>query len=128
MNEPKKSETPKEALKNAIEAVVTKKTPEVKPAESPRKVAADAIANFVSPVSVPATLAVSPVSPAALQKQHEITALASNPIVQVQKAVEQKKHESTSKDVPKKKSHWFMDILHSIGNAFSWLFSWGSKK
>ena len=93
--------------------------------------AAEAIAQIMGPVKeiMPATLAVTPASPvliAAPVKKYEIAAPA-NPIVQVQKAVQEQKKQEPGKDVPKKKNHWFMNVLHSIGSFFTGLFS-SSKK
>ena len=125
-----KKESPKEALKNAIAEAVSR--PAKQAVESPKKIAADAIASIISPVkeALPATLAVSPVMPVGLPAKSQEVAPAA-PIAWVQKAIQKAdKKQDPSKDVPKKKSHWFMSILHSIGNFFSGLFSWGlsSKK
>lgn len=126
-----KKESPKEALKNAIAEAVSK--PAKKAVESPKKIAADAIASIISPFkeALPATLAVTPVipvsgsSPAPVKKQEVAPA---NPVAAVQKVIQKDdKKQDPSKDVPKRKSHWFMSILHSIGNFFSSLFSWGSS-
>lgn len=83
---PQKKETPKEALKNAIAEAVSK--PAKQAVESPKKIAADAIASIISPVkeALPATLAVTPVIPVSLPVKKQEVAPA-NPIAAVQKAI-----------------------------------------
>ena len=81
-----KKESPKEALKNAIAEAVSK--PSKQAVESPKKIAADAIASIISPVkeALPATLAVTPVIPVSLPVKKQEVAPA-NPIAAVQKAI-----------------------------------------
>lgn len=75
-----KKETPKEELKRAIEEAVTKPVIVKLRRESPKKEAVEAIMNVVAPgvksEGLPATLAVTPVTPVTAKKNE----LGPNPI------------------------------------------------
>jgi len=70
-------------LNNAIAEAVSK--PEKKVAESPKKVAAEAIAFVIGPIkeSIPATLAITPVASIVLPIKKADVGAPLNPIVQV---------------------------------------------